>query len=295
MRREITRKGNNVKGFTLLEMMIVVAIIAVLVVISIPVFTGVLEKSREATDLANVRSAYAEVMIAAIQEDTSSMYYVQATNSYEKKVELTQKIHGWDISSEELVIGGISSSDTVHWIGTPTQNGTCTIIYNNEDGEVTLKWSGYIIAVGKQWNDHGGTLNIDTYESVSGQWKASAIEEYISAKVGQKLVVKEITKDRFPNMYKNISSGGRYEIGVYMCNENNKCIADTGGVKIDGNGTVEIDLDPNSAKYTYPALNGGVTDMKLGITFFKIVNGQNISTELSAEEAEELANIFTIE
>ena len=90
MKREIERKGNNEKGFTLLEMMIVVAIIAVIVVISIPVFTGVMEKGREATDLANVRSAYAEVMIAAIQEDTSSMYYVQATNSYEKKVELTQ-------------------------------------------------------------------------------------------------------------------------------------------------------------------------------------------------------------
>ena len=55
-------KKNNNKGFTLAELLIVVAIIAVLVAIAIPVFTTQLEKSREATDMANVRSAYAEVV-----------------------------------------------------------------------------------------------------------------------------------------------------------------------------------------------------------------------------------------
>ena len=47
-------------GFTLAELLIVVAIIAVLVAIAIPVFTTQLEKSREATDMANFRAAYAE-------------------------------------------------------------------------------------------------------------------------------------------------------------------------------------------------------------------------------------------
>lgn len=51
------RKQN--KGFTLAELLIVVAIIAVLVAISIPIFTSQLEKSREAVDLANLRPAYA--------------------------------------------------------------------------------------------------------------------------------------------------------------------------------------------------------------------------------------------
>lgn len=55
-------KKNNNKGFTLAELLIVVAIIAVLVAIAIPVFTSQLEKSRESTDIANVRSAYAEVV-----------------------------------------------------------------------------------------------------------------------------------------------------------------------------------------------------------------------------------------
>lgn len=50
--------NKNKKGFTLAELLIVVAIIAVLVAISIPVFTNQLEKAREAVDLENVRSAY---------------------------------------------------------------------------------------------------------------------------------------------------------------------------------------------------------------------------------------------
>ena len=58
-------KKNN-KGFTLAELLIVVAIIAVLVAIAIPIFTAQLEKSREATDLANLRSAYAEAAAAAL-------------------------------------------------------------------------------------------------------------------------------------------------------------------------------------------------------------------------------------
>ena len=50
------------KGFTLAELLIVVAIIAVLVAVAIPVFGSQLEKNREAADLANVRAAYAKVL-----------------------------------------------------------------------------------------------------------------------------------------------------------------------------------------------------------------------------------------
>ena len=53
-------KKNNNKGFTLAELLIVVAIIAVLVAIAIPVFTTQLEKSRDAVCMSNIRAAYAE-------------------------------------------------------------------------------------------------------------------------------------------------------------------------------------------------------------------------------------------
>lgn len=57
-------KKLNKKGFTLAELLIVVAIIAVLVAISIPIFNSQLEKSRDAVSVANMRTAYAQAQTA---------------------------------------------------------------------------------------------------------------------------------------------------------------------------------------------------------------------------------------
>jgi len=66
-------KRLNKKGFTLAELLIVVAIIAVLVAIAIPIFTSQLEKSRDAVTVANLRSAYAEASTTKLTgEDTGN-------------------------------------------------------------------------------------------------------------------------------------------------------------------------------------------------------------------------------
>ena len=50
-------------GFTLVEMLIVVAIIAILIAVSIPLVSNSLEKARDSTDQANERAAKAEANI----------------------------------------------------------------------------------------------------------------------------------------------------------------------------------------------------------------------------------------
>lgn len=69
----------NKRGFTLAELLVVVAILAVLVAISVPVFTSSLERSREAVDLSNLRSAYAEAVAKHI-EDASNPASVKIEN-----------------------------------------------------------------------------------------------------------------------------------------------------------------------------------------------------------------------
>lgn len=128
------RRSN--KGFTLAELLIVVAIIAVLVAVSIPIFTSQLEKSREATDLANVRAAYAEVMADATSGHSSG--------TYSRTVPLKQKTKDWQTAGD-ITVGGIThtqgSGDTEHWKGIPDANGTCKVSYSDATG-VVFDWSG---------------------------------------------------------------------------------------------------------------------------------------------------------
>ena len=90
------KRKRNRNGFTLMEMLIVIALIAVLIAIAIPVFASQLEKSREATDLANVRAAYAQVSTEA------QLGNFEATVT----VDLKQKKADWQ-SVDPVNIGGI--------------------------------------------------------------------------------------------------------------------------------------------------------------------------------------------
>ena len=131
----MTLSTRNSRGFTLAELLITVAIIGVLVAISIPVFASQTEKSREATDLSNVRAAYAEVMAEAI---TENMEY------QEKTVPLKQKQDDWQ-SADSVTIGGITHAkgegDTDHWRGTPRAGGTCTVSFDPKKG-ILFDWTG---------------------------------------------------------------------------------------------------------------------------------------------------------
>lgn len=62
--KNLKAKLNKQGGFTLIEMLIVVAIIAILVAVSIPLINSSLERAREATDAANERSFKAVLTIA---------------------------------------------------------------------------------------------------------------------------------------------------------------------------------------------------------------------------------------
>lgn len=71
----------NKKGFTLMEMLIVVAIIVILISVSMPMFSSQLSKARKATNDANVRAAKAVATSEYLSEvKTAGTYYYDGVN-----------------------------------------------------------------------------------------------------------------------------------------------------------------------------------------------------------------------
>ena len=125
-------KKLNKKGFTLAELLIVVAIIAVLVAIAIPVFSGQLEKAREATDEANIRALYAECVSSALTGEASSSNVTYDSTKKEAKgtYKLTQTKDGLT-SGDKIIIGSVEINSDKFTTGTAT-------VTADADGKVTI-------------------------------------------------------------------------------------------------------------------------------------------------------------
>ena len=139
MKEIIKKVRERREGFTMAELLIVVAIIAVLVAIAIPVFTSQLDKSKAATDAANIRSGYAAVQTEVLTTNISSSknYYLKSDGSVAEATGTTSGAYVTKGDSTKVengsTIGGLAiGSSGASW----TKNQT--IYYHvNSDGKVT--------------------------------------------------------------------------------------------------------------------------------------------------------------
>lgn len=168
----------NKKGFTLAELMVVVAIIGVLVAVSVPIFNSQLEKSREATDLANVRSAYAQVMTEAIGKDSLPEPVA---------VFLKQTQDDWQ-TKRPITIGGVTFDGTNfsdNWKGTPKGKGMCRVSYEKDRG-IIFNWEGGY--AGDASASVTKFLNYDTLSKTGNMNNAQAYYSYQGLRIGTRTV-----------------------------------------------------------------------------------------------------------
>ena len=123
-------KKLNKKGFTMAELLVVVAIIGVLVAISIPIFTAQLEKSREAVDLSNIRAAYAECSADVLTGDGKTGYY--------EKVDPKQTTADW-VSNPEKIAGSLDVKNNE--VAKTIKSGTPVYVCVDAEGTFTLESS----------------------------------------------------------------------------------------------------------------------------------------------------------
>ncbi|NLH64003.1 MAG: type II secretion system protein [Erysipelotrichaceae bacterium] len=142
------RKGKK-DGFTLAELLVVVAIIGILIAVSIPIFSSQTTKAKAATDMANVRAAKAAAVVDYLSSGSSgpaTYYYDASKGTITTKEEDAKIITGY----------GKSTSPVSNATGTPYDNGTAHIvsIYIADDRTQIASW---VLGTGGG-NTGGGTL-----------------------------------------------------------------------------------------------------------------------------------------
>ena len=112
------KKKND--GFTLAELLVVVAIIGVLVAISVPIFSQQLHKARVATDWANVRNYYSQLQYDFMETETVKDEYL---NVWGKP----------GITSFQLTGQTVKLKTGCLWVAPKNNNGGYNLLYTCND------------------------------------------------------------------------------------------------------------------------------------------------------------------
>ena len=131
------KKKLNRKGFTLAELLVVVAILGILVAISVPLFSSRIEAAKTSTDQANVRAAKAAAAAVLLSDQETKTMYYDAENG--KLVEAKPTAgYGKSTKADESGAKGTPNGNILQVIITAATADSGNTA--GQDGTIELKW-----------------------------------------------------------------------------------------------------------------------------------------------------------
>ena len=209
------RIKKRTKGFTLAELLIVVAIIAVLVAVSIPIFTAQTEKAKAATDMANVRAAKA----AAVTDYLTNVYSSTVTYYYDAD---SGKVITDSTAAAALKGYGKSTKEVSNATGIPYDNGTAHIV------SVTIAANGYrsatwTMGTGGSSDNTGDSVNKELSSLGTSTWASYAENGQYGVTIpagtlvtdGSDLFLFFAESDYYSGDMRDVSLSSSYDSGVF--------------------------------------------------------------------------------
>ncbi len=210
------------RGFTLAELLIVVAVIAALVAVSIPIFTNQVERSRESADFSSVRTAYAEVMYAANTNDGSATFNGEPIRRNDGTFQavvspLKQKKDGWTTQVENMAIGSVPASE---WDNEPRADGSCTVIYDPGKAKASIVWGNVY-----------SSMTLNQLYTVDNQKRIKEDQKTLKS-LGEAILKLGMTKQQLRERYSILEKGGGIRIANYYQLKNNAEDYESAGFRI---------------------------------------------------------------
>ncbi len=140
------KRHDNRRGFTLAELLVVVAIIGALVAIAVPMLNVKMQKTRQAADLASVRNAYSaattEWMLSSHFGEEIVYYYNGSTG----RIQTTSDgISGYGKSKREASVFCTGFAFDVVGVPCPGGRASYLTIKMNENGVERMTWGDMVI------------------------------------------------------------------------------------------------------------------------------------------------------